>query len=106
LAVALLLTALKVSAVAALSRYRELAADRSAALLTGDPSALASARLRLSGAMEEIPSRDLRRMAPANGPLVMPAGGGLPDLARLTATHPPVEERVRLLMARAGAPAI
>jgi heat shock protein HtpX len=105
LAVALLLTALTLPAVAALSRYRELAADRSAALLTGSPAALASALVRLSGAMGEIPRQDLRRVALANALLVMPAGLGLPGLERLTATHPPVEERVRRLLALAGSAA-
>jgi heat shock protein HtpX len=85
--------------VAALSRHRELAADRSAALLTGSPSALASALLRLSGDLALIPRRDLRRVALSNALLVMPAPPQVPGLAWLTATHPPVGRRVERLLA-------
>jgi heat shock protein HtpX len=99
LAVAAALCALTLPAVAALSRYREIAADRSAALLTGSPSALASALLRLSGELERIPRRDLRRVALSNALLVMPAPPQVPGLAWLTATHPPVERRVQRLLA-------
>jgi heat shock protein HtpX len=99
LAVAVALYALTLPAVAALSRYREFAADRSAALLTGSPSALASALLRLSGDLERIPRSDLRSIARANALLVMPAPPRVPVLLRLTATHPPVERRVQRLLA-------
>src|SRR3954464_1402548 len=44
----------------ALSRYREFAADRGSALITGRPSALASALMKISSGMERIPQKDLR----------------------------------------------
>jgi heat shock protein HtpX len=80
----------------ALSRYREYAADRGSAVLTGRPSALASALLKISGSMERIPQRDLRSAAGMNAFFIMPARrkGGL---ARLFATHPPVEQRIAAL---------
>ncbi len=62
----------------ALSRYREFAADRGAALMTGRPSALASALMKISGTMERIPQRDLRTAhAEMNAFFIFPAAQAL-----------------------------
>ena len=76
----------------ALSRYREFAADRGAALVTGRPSALASALHRL----EAAPQQDLREVASMQAFFIVPprtAGA----LSKLFATHPPTEERIARL---------
>ncbi|WP_159766943.1 zinc metalloprotease HtpX [Streptomyces sp. HM190] len=77
-----------------LSRYRELAADRAGALLTGRPSALASALTKVTGDIARIPTRDLRTSQAFNAFYFTPALGSRPDLARFFATHPPLEERL------------
>jgi heat shock protein HtpX len=76
----------------ALSRYREFAADRSAALFTGRPSALASALRRL----ESAPQGDLREVASMQAFFIVPARAGS-AMSRLLATHPPTEERIARL---------
>ena len=58
----------------ALSRYREFAADRGAAVITGRPSALASALMKISGGMQRIPQQDLRAARGAERVLHLPAG--------------------------------
>ena len=83
-----------------LSRYRELAADRSAALLTGQPSALASALQKVSGSMNAIPTKDLRAAEPLNAFYFIPAfkaGGKEVSLNSLFSTHPSLERRLRQL---------
>jgi heat shock protein HtpX len=75
----------------ALSRYREFAADRSAALFTGRPSALASALRRL----ESAPQGDLREVASMQAFFIVPPRTGA--LSKLFATHPPTEERIARL---------
>ena len=60
----------------ALSRYREFAADRGAALITGRPSALASALVKISGGMARIPQQDLRAASELNAFFIFPAGVG------------------------------
>jgi heat shock protein HtpX len=79
-----------------LSRYREFAADRGAAVLTKRPSALSSALVKISGAMGRIPQRDLRMAEGLNQFFIIPAGvkGGL---ASLFASHPPLEARLQQL---------
>lgn len=79
----------------ALSRYRELAADRAGAMLTGRPSALASALTKISGDIARIPSRDLRQAEAFNAFFFAPAisGKGV-SLSSLFATHPPLETRL------------
>jgi heat shock protein HtpX len=92
-----------------LSRHRELAADRTAATLTGKPSALASALLKVSGAMAKIPKKDLREVAGFQALNLVPVGKDNPGPWR---THPSVEKRVaalermerRLAAARPAAP--
>jgi heat shock protein HtpX len=76
-----------------LSRYRELCADRSGAYLTQKPSALASALTKISGQMNAVPERDLRAAQPMNAFFIAPAVRGL-SLRTLTATHPPLEQRL------------
>jgi heat shock protein HtpX len=76
-----------------LSRYRELSADRSGAYLTQRPSALASALRKISGEMDKVPERDLRAAQPMNAFFIAPAVRGL-SMSTLTATHPPLEQRL------------
>ena len=83
-----------------LSRYRELAADRAGALLTGQPSALASALQKVSGSMQGIPNKDLRTAEPLNAFYFVPAfkaGGKGVSLNGLFSTHPSLERRLRQL---------
>ncbi len=76
-----------------LSRYRELAADRAGAYLTQRPGALASALTKVSGQMNSVPERDLRAAQPMNAFFFTPAIRGL-AIGTLTATHPPLEQRL------------
>ena len=83
-----------------LSRYRELAADRSGALLTGQPSALASALQKVSGSMNAIPTKDLRAAEPLNAFYFIPAfkaNGKEFSLNSLFSTHPSLDRRLRQL---------
>jgi len=80
----------------ALSRYREFAADRGAAILTSRPSALASALLKISGTMERIPSQDLRTAEGLNAFFIIPAKTKQ-SIAGFFSTHPPVEQRIARL---------
>ena len=80
----------------ALSRYREFAADRGAAILTSRPSALASALLKISGTMERIPQNDLRAHAEMNAFYIFPANAKK-SLFNLFSTHPPLEKRIERL---------
>jgi heat shock protein HtpX len=82
-----------------LSRYRELAADRSGALLTGQPSALASALRKVSNGMGRIPTEDLRTAQPLNAFYFAPAmklNAGA-SLSTLFSTHPSLEKRIEQL---------
>jgi heat shock protein HtpX len=83
-----------------LSRYRELAADRSGALLTGQPSKLASALQKVSGSMNAIPTKDLRSAEPLNAFYFVPAfkaGGKEVALSNIFSTHPTLDRRLRQL---------
>ncbi|WP_333769789.1 zinc metalloprotease HtpX [Streptomyces sp. IBSBF 2435] len=82
-----------------LSRYRELSADRSAALLTGRPSALASALTKVSGELAAIPTKDLRVAEPFNAFYFAPALTTSPTVSKLLATHPSLEQRLAQLAA-------
>ena len=79
-----------------LSRYREFAADRGAALITGRPSALSSALMKISSGMARIPQRDLRAAGELNAFFIFPAGTRK-ALGGLFATHPPMEKRIAAL---------
>ncbi|MBS2539760.1 zinc metalloprotease HtpX [Catenulispora sp. NF23] len=76
--------------IRALSRYRELAADRDGAILTGQPSELASALVKLTDSAARIPSRDLRSVQAFNAFFISPVG----SLAGLFSTHPKLERRL------------
>ncbi|MGW0366699.1 zinc metalloprotease HtpX [Streptomyces sp. NPDC002990] len=77
-----------------LSRYRELSADRAAALLTGRPSALASALTKVTGQMARIPTRDLRKAESFNAFWFAPAFSSEVSLGRLFSSHPTLEQRL------------
>jgi heat shock protein HtpX len=107
MAVSIVVYAVSFFLIRVLSRYRELAADRSGALLTGQPSALASALTKVSGAMNSIPTQDLRAAEPLNAFYFAPAmkltrgggrqrgqGGQGPSLSALFSTHPSLEKRL------------
>ncbi|MDL4819852.1 zinc metalloprotease HtpX [Actinomadura opuntiae] len=102
----ILLAVVAVSAVAyaisflltrALSRYRELSADRAAALLTGRPSALASALTKVSGEIARIPTNDLRQAQAFNAFFFTPAFGKGFTISHLFSTHPPLDKRLAQL---------
>jgi heat shock protein HtpX len=80
----------------ALSRYREFAADRGSAIITGRPSALSSALLKISGTMDQIPQRDLRASGELAAFYIFPPKAKQ-SVANLFSTHPPLEARLRAL---------
>ena len=80
-----------------LSRYRELSADRSAALLTGRPSALASALTKVTGDIGAIPSQDLRKAQPYNAFYFAPALSARELATNAFSTHPSLEQRLEQL---------
>ncbi|MGW0708056.1 zinc metalloprotease HtpX [Streptomyces sp. NPDC002643] len=82
-----------------LSRYRELAADRAGALLTGRPSSLASALTKVTGDIARIPTRDLRTSQAFNAFYFTPALGDHSHLPRFLSTHPTLEQRLEQLAA-------
>ena len=79
-----------------LSRYREYAADRGSAILTGRPSALASALIKISGTIERIPSQDLRQAEGMSAFFIVPARTKK-SLMNIFADHPPLEKRLAAL---------
>ena len=101
MAVSVVVYAVSFLLIRLLSRYRELAADRSGALLTGQPSALKSALIKVSGGMARIPNQDLRAAEPLNAfyfaPAMKPSGGGGGGLSRIFSTHPTLERRIQEL---------
>jgi heat shock protein HtpX len=80
----------------ALSRYREFAADRGSAILTGRPSALASALIKISGTIERIPKNDLRTAEGMSAFFIIPARAKN-SLMNVFADHPPLEKRLAAL---------
>jgi heat shock protein HtpX len=96
LLVSVLVYALSFLLLRALSRYREFAADRGSAVLTGRPSALASALLKISGTMERVPSEDLRRAEGLSAFFIIPARTKK-SLMNIFADHPPLEKRLAAL---------
>jgi heat shock protein HtpX len=80
----------------ALSRYREFAADRGAAIITGRPSALSSALVKISGAMERVPTQDLRQAERLNAFFIVPTGVKS-AVQTIFSTHPPMEKRIERL---------
>ncbi len=84
--------------IRALSRYREYAADRGSAIITQEPSQLASALQKISGTMTRIPDRDLRQVQSANALMIFPAvKRGKGSLAEMFSTHPSLEHRLAKL---------
>ncbi len=81
--------------IRALSRYREYAADRGAATITGRPAALASALLKISGRMDQVPQKDLREQAEMNAFFIIPIRTGF--IGKLASTHPSTDKRIEAL---------
>ena len=98
LAVSVVVYAISFLLTMALSRYRELAADRSGALLTGRPSALASALVKVTGDLARIPTRDLRASESFNASYFTPAiaKNGV-SLSTIFSTHPSLDQRLAQL---------
>jgi heat shock protein HtpX len=104
--IAVFLVSLAVYAVSfmlmqALSRYREFAADRGSAIITGRPSALASALMKISSGMHQIPQKDLRATSQLAAFYIFPPGVGK-GLGSLFATHPSMEKRIAALQRLEG----
>lgn len=82
--------------IRALSRYREYSADRGSAILTGHPSALSSALVKISDVAQRVPDRDLREVEGASALWIFPAFSR-GSLAELFSTHPSLEHRIQRL---------
>jgi len=83
--------------IQALSRYREFAADRGSAIITGRPSALISALMKISNRMDLIPQRDLRAASGELAAFYIFPPKAKQSIASLFSTHPPLEARIAQL---------
>jgi heat shock protein HtpX len=81
----------------ALSRYREFAADRGSAIITGRPSALISALMKISGNMQQIPQQDLRAASGELAAFYIFPSKAKQTVASLFSTHPPLDARIAAL---------
>ncbi len=97
IAVALLTWVVSFLIIRAISRYREFAADRGSAQMTGKPIELANALMKISGTMKNVPTRDLRQEEGLNAFFIVPALSGS-TIGNLFSTHPPIQKRVQKLM--------
>jgi heat shock protein HtpX len=97
IAVALLTWVVSFLIIRAISRYREFAADRGSAQMTGKPVELANALMKISGTMKNVPTRDLRQEEGLNAFFIVPALSGS-TIGNLFSTHPPIQKRVQKLM--------
>ena len=79
-----------------LSRYREYAADRGSAIITQQPSNLASALIKISGTIQRIPDRDLRQVEAANS-LMLASVAHEGSISEIFSTHPSLEHRLARL---------
>lgn len=82
--------------IRALSRYREFAADRGAAMITGNPAGLSSALMKISDVMPRIPAEDLRKVEGMNAFFIIPAAVS-GSIMNLFSTHPSMEKRIAAL---------
>jgi heat shock protein HtpX len=80
-----------------LSRYREFAADRGSAIITGRPSALITALMKISGNMQQIPQRDLRAASGELAAFYIFPPKAKQSVANLFSTHPTLEARIAAL---------
>jgi heat shock protein HtpX len=94
--VSLLVYVISFFLILALSRYREFSADRGAAIITGRPSALSAALVKISDRMQQVPSQDLRQAENLNAFFIVPASVK-GSIKTLFATHPPMEKRIERL---------
>ena len=83
--------------IRAISRYREFAADRGSAFLTGQPKYLSRALMKISGQIKVAPKQELRKVEGMNAFFIIPVVSG-ESITRLFSTHPPLEERIKRLM--------
>ena len=83
--------------IRAISRYREFAADRGGAYLTGKPMNLSRALMKISGEVKVAPTQELKKIEGMNAFFIIPAISGQ-TIAKFFSTHPPVTERVKRLM--------
>lgn len=96
IAVSALVYAISFFLLRALSRYREYAADRGAAVVTGRPSALSAALVRISDGIERTPQQDLREVGAASAFYILPPRAKN-AIGQLFSTHPPMEKRIAAL---------
>ena len=80
----------------AISRYREYAADRGSAQVTGKPMELASALTKINASMHKVPQQHAQRFQSLNAFFIIPAFSSN-TLVNLFSTHPPVEKRIQKL---------
>jgi heat shock protein HtpX len=98
--VSIITYALSYILIRTISRYREYAADRGAALITGAPENLMSALQKIAGTMTAIPKRDLREVESMNAFFIIPTNPHFSagtSISELFSTHPPLEKRLRNL---------
>jgi len=82
--------------ILAISRYREYAADRGSALITGAPENLMSALQKIASGITQIPQRDLREVEGMNAFFIVPTNWKS-SMGQLFMTHPPLEKRLAAL---------
>ena len=94
--VAIVTYAISYVLIRTISRYREYAADRGSAVMTGAPENLMSALQRIASGVTQIPQRDLREVAAMNAFFIIPTNIGL-RVGELFMDHPPLEKRLAAL---------